>query len=53
MTWTVVNPKKTKVMTVGKEHEDIVVTCGGKHIEQVSHFKNLSKIITEGRFQKR
>ena len=31
-----VNPKKTKVMTIGKDHEDIVVTCEGKRrpIEQ-------------------
>ena len=39
--------KKTELMTIGKEQEDMVVTFEGKRIEQVTHFKYQDTITTE------
>ena len=41
------NIKKTKAMVLSRNHEELRITCDGKIVEQVSHFKYLGTVITE------
>jgi len=41
------NTKKTKVMTITPQKEQITIICQGKELEQVETFKYLGAIITE------
>jgi hypothetical protein len=42
-----INTEKTKVMSIGKEHEDLQITVGGNQLEQVPEFVYLGAVISE------
>ena len=42
-----INTEKTKVMSIGKEHEEVKITVGGNQLEQVPEFVYLGAVISE------